>query len=324
MSLPARDAFWDSGRAVLMWLVILGHTIQELAAGNFFTHPLFKGIYLFHIPLFFFISGYFAYSSIKKHHWKSISRSAPRLLLPIFSLGSLQLILLLSKSALTLGDCFGCYVCLWFLWSLFECQVFGCILLHYKQPVWRFIWILIPLLLNIYYPRSIPYAEYMSFTWPFYLIGMWARFKGFNSNHINARWYWALPAAILLYFLFQNSWYIYLSPLSFSFESAGIAIFRIAAALTSGTVFLALVHQCAAKLRIAKIGTATLGIYVIQCVLCNLASQFTYPPFCSQEWFMIPLSLLIFFLAYHTYLLTRKIPLVGTLIYGDPIHRKSH
>ena len=77
LSLPARDAFWDAGRAVLMWLVILGHTIQELAAGNFFTHPLFKGIYLFHIPLFFFISGYFAYSSIKKHHWKSISRSAP-------------------------------------------------------------------------------------------------------------------------------------------------------------------------------------------------------------------------------------------------------
>lgn len=323
MSSPARDTFWDASRAALMWLVILGHTIQELADGNFFTHPLFKGIYLFHIPLFFFISGYFAYSSIRKHRWQSISRSATRLLLPVFSLGTLRVILLLSKSTITPGDFFGCYVCLWFLWSLFECQVFGCILLHYKQPVWRFIWILIPLLLNIYYPSSMPYAEYMSFTWPFYLLGMWGKSKGFTSQHINTRWYWALPAAILFYFTYQDTWYIYLSPLSISPESAGIALFRIAAALAAGSVFLALMHQCPATLHIAKIGTSTLGIYVIQCILCNLVSRFSFPPFTSQVWFMLPLSLLVFFLCYWAYLLTRKIPLVGMLVYGDPLRRIS-
>ena len=181
----------------------------------------------------------------------------------------------------------------------------------------RVIFLFLPIIICVLLRNYIPYADYISFAWPFYILGMFARHMGFNRNHINKNWFWAIIPAAGAFLLYKEHWFIYLSPLRFSAESIFIALFRILAALASGTVFLALMHQCAAMLRIAKLGLATLGIYVVQTVICYMSSRCTYPALFSETWVILPLSFLVFLLSYYTYQVTRLIPFAGTLFYGD-------
>ena len=54
-----RDYFFDNLKAVLIFLVVLGHFLLPIHGDN----PLVvvkRLIYIFHMPLFVFVSGYFA------------------------------------------------------------------------------------------------------------------------------------------------------------------------------------------------------------------------------------------------------------------------
>lgn len=56
---PVRDPLWDNLRVAAIALVVVGHTIE--AAGSYDpAYSLYLFIYAFHMPLFAFISGYFA------------------------------------------------------------------------------------------------------------------------------------------------------------------------------------------------------------------------------------------------------------------------
>lgn len=324
MSQAGREAFWDNTRAVLMWLVVLGHTIQQFVGAGFFSHSLFKAIYLFHIPLFFFISGYFALASIRKHRFAGLKKTALRLLPPIFTMGSLQLILMLWQGkSFEPTSVWRCYVCLWFLWSLFECQLFAYLLKATRNRIIRFVTLCLPFVLCLVAPQYIPYADYLGLAWPCFVIGMYSRHKGFSRLSITPHWYWAAPAAILCFYLFQDDWYVYTCPLSLSLSSIGVALFRLAAAFSSGCVFLAIMHQCSDRLHLANIGSATLGIYVIQSVVFKVVSYLHLPAYLSQTWVMITASLAIFFLSYFTYVLTRRLPIAAALAYGDIPPRKA-
>lgn len=54
-----RDYFFDNLKAVLIFLVVLGHFLLPIRGENFLV-VLKRLIYVFHMPLFVFVSGYFA------------------------------------------------------------------------------------------------------------------------------------------------------------------------------------------------------------------------------------------------------------------------
>ena len=54
-----RDYFFDNVKAVLMFLVVLGHLLLPIH-GESFLVVVKRLIYVFHMPLFVFVSGYFA------------------------------------------------------------------------------------------------------------------------------------------------------------------------------------------------------------------------------------------------------------------------
>ncbi|MDY6092633.1 MAG: acyltransferase family protein, partial [Prevotella sp.] len=54
MATKTRDPFWDTLKAMLIVLVVLGHT------GTAMGDRWLSVIYAFHMPLFIFISGYFS------------------------------------------------------------------------------------------------------------------------------------------------------------------------------------------------------------------------------------------------------------------------
>lgn len=54
-----RDKFWDVTKALLIFFVVLGHTL-ELNLNDRINLALYNTIYTFHMPLFIFLSGHFS------------------------------------------------------------------------------------------------------------------------------------------------------------------------------------------------------------------------------------------------------------------------
>lgn len=65
MSAKGRIVFFDNLKGILIFLVVLGHVIIPVYDENYALDYIYQFIYVFHMPLFIFISGFFAKSSYK-------------------------------------------------------------------------------------------------------------------------------------------------------------------------------------------------------------------------------------------------------------------
>ena len=60
MESTKRDYYFDNLKGFLIFTVVIGHIFENISSSVLRTHELVLVIYLFHMPLFTFISGYFA------------------------------------------------------------------------------------------------------------------------------------------------------------------------------------------------------------------------------------------------------------------------
>ncbi|MCU1413313.1 MAG: hypothetical protein JWN80_653 [Microbacteriaceae bacterium] len=60
----ARTPFWDNGRYIAMALVIVGHATLKMIGTSDPAYAVYLFVYLFQVPVFVMISGYFAKSSL--------------------------------------------------------------------------------------------------------------------------------------------------------------------------------------------------------------------------------------------------------------------
>ena len=72
VSKDAREYFFDNLKFILIFLVVLGHFVEVSMDVSINAKLIWNFIYSFHMPLFVFISGYFAKNAIKS---KNINRS---------------------------------------------------------------------------------------------------------------------------------------------------------------------------------------------------------------------------------------------------------
>lgn len=70
--MAARDAYWDSLKYVLIAFVVLGHCIELYYPDKSINRAVYNTIYLFHMPLFVFISGRFSHLKDRYKYKKSI------------------------------------------------------------------------------------------------------------------------------------------------------------------------------------------------------------------------------------------------------------
>lgn len=68
-------------KSILISLVVVGHSIQ-FSDVSFESNWLFRFIYSFHMPLFFFVSGFLSFKST--FSIRELPRKLKRLLLPFF------------------------------------------------------------------------------------------------------------------------------------------------------------------------------------------------------------------------------------------------
>ena len=61
-----RIAYWDNLKAFLIFTVVLGHFLIDVKFEGKVINSLFDYIYIFHMPAFVLVSGYFSKSYIKK------------------------------------------------------------------------------------------------------------------------------------------------------------------------------------------------------------------------------------------------------------------
>lgn len=140
-----RDYFFDNARAILIFLVVLGHLLQPYTSEDKFLQALYLLIYSFHMPTFLFISGYFAKNLDKPNYLEKIAK---KLLLPyviFFAFFSLYYYFTGKEDAIQL-DPFNPVFALWFLLTLFFFHVVLVIVRRYNPYIVLFISILVSVL----------------------------------------------------------------------------------------------------------------------------------------------------------------------------------
>ena len=182
MSRTARIGTLDIYKGLAILLVVVGHLAQS-ATPDFDRSLLFKGIYMFHMPLFFFVCG--MVYSLKgsglsaKGLGESVGKRAQQLLLPFFAWYVVGYFITNSQLP------FGQYMVrlwkspdygLWFLWVLF---VFSCVAdcgrffaVATRIPLWIFLILAWAVLFHLRTDHSALGIGLIAYHMPFFVAGI--------------------------------------------------------------------------------------------------------------------------------------------------------
>ncbi|AGK54148.1 acyltransferase family protein [Bacillus sp. 1NLA3E] len=72
--MKTREAYYDNAKVLLIFLMVFGHLLQSYIQENKFIFALYTTIYLFHMPAFILISGYFAKGFRQKGYLLKITK----------------------------------------------------------------------------------------------------------------------------------------------------------------------------------------------------------------------------------------------------------
>jgi fucose 4-O-acetylase-like acetyltransferase len=116
-STSKRSKFFDNAKFILIFLVVFGHVISPLKEHDGILYNIYSIIYLFHMPAFIFISGYFSKGFQQKGYFSKLMK---KLLLPyvIFQIMYSGFYYLTGKDAAFHVDILQPHWSLWFLLSM--------------------------------------------------------------------------------------------------------------------------------------------------------------------------------------------------------------
>lgn len=135
------DPYFCNLKFVLIFLVILGHLIEKHIYVNHYLYIIYTVIYMVHMPLFAFVSGYFSKNSDKKLN--RIWRIGGQLL--ILHLGWLLINLFLTGG---LEGWKSPYWYFWYLLSLFCWKWMGILILSvYRRLMSKGVWVFRPFII---------------------------------------------------------------------------------------------------------------------------------------------------------------------------------
>lgn len=199
-----RNLYLDSLKGVTIWLVVIGHVIQTFVP-SWQEYPAAKLIYMFHMPLFIAISGYFFSLSVRKYTFITyIKKIVIRLLLPSICWGTI------SCFAITLNKIINSkpidlYYCiqvittgLWYLTALFVLSFIGAIIHHYFNKFKWIAWGIIYCAFTFIIPYNTWMHNELWFLLPFFLFG--AYYYKHNKQSLCI----AIIASFLLIIYFQK------------------------------------------------------------------------------------------------------------------------
>jgi len=275
------------GMAII--LVVYGHLLQRtmlMTGDDFFAHPVFKIIYTFHMPLFFFISGYLVARSLSRKNIPTVFMARCQgLLFPHLVWGTLAVLVLWTLSAKQQPVNFAAewihqlFITpqIWFLWALFFCSaaLLLCVPLQkYVGPlIFLAMWGLMLLIPN----KQIYGLYYIIWFFPFYAVGyLFSRDEASLMAKLNKKFVFAM--CLVLFAILAPLWsyadYIYNNKMSVFSEYPNVAVSQMAyryvvGFLGIGLTFFAGAYLVKTSVRyfLEFIGSYSLEIYLLQCFL---------------------------------------------------------
>lgn len=173
-----RDLSFDFIKGVLIFLVVCGHCLNEIHAQH--THGVIDfWIYTFHMPIFMFVSGWFAWHSLDKGFFSTLRSKLHRLALPALIWSS---IIFVQRIVMGETASFRCFYesCrgMWFLWCLFGLFCISALIwkLRYRDVIATCLAVTL-LALYPYYPNDLLKHFKVALYFPVFFLGA-------NLSHI--------------------------------------------------------------------------------------------------------------------------------------------
>jgi len=124
MTAENRIHYWDTLRAVLIFLVVLGHLLGSISLKAYpDLKALYLWIYLFHMPAFFIVSGRFSGSYLKRDLKGRLRLLAGYLILYVLFVAALHLGAILRLEGLSADLFLYCDNAPWFLLAMVFCHL---------------------------------------------------------------------------------------------------------------------------------------------------------------------------------------------------------
>mgnify|MGYP002623351639 CR=1 FL=1 len=269
-----RDPYWDCLKFILIFMVVFGHTLKGKIASGSFGMGVYNFIYIFHMPLFIFISGRFSQKRKNKRFFFNILR-----LLETYIVFQIILTLLkafVNHKSIVLTNFF--FTPEWAMWYL-PALVFWRLLLHIipdnilelhaKQLT------IISFIIGIG-GGFIPFDTYFTShhtlaSLPFFMMGYYSYRVNIREklSHVPSWTAWcSLTILLLLCVLWFNGKFYYILTCGYSYFHhpiygvAGNMIGRIIVYALAIFISLMLMRIVPASTKMAKWGSVTMIIYV--------------------------------------------------------------
>ena len=295
--MAVRDYELDFAKAILIILVIIGHSLQYsygndyLSSGHYFNNHLYRLIYSFHMPLFMMISGYLFSTSNKRSLIQLWRLKLQAIGLPLLSFCfvcnfpySIQLISdgLYVKGFGRLFLCLLHYKVMWFLFALLINIFFVSMLYRIvSKRSCLYLSFCILTFFSMLIPKYWIEPEYL-FTFPFFALGFALKEYNYHLYFVTKPkliFFISIVFSIIILQFFTYDTYIYISGFCI-LESPQYLFFvnlkRIIIALIVSCAFMQLVYLLPQRIKVycffSKLSRFTLLIYGV-----NIFVDIYYP-----------------------------------------------
>lgn len=287
-------------KGAAMFLMLWGHCIECCANGTFtpFDHPLFLGIYSFHMPLFMLVSGYLFFFSFRKRELKPLLIHRTQGLLQPIVLGGVlnQFFMVLLYKGMDWGATFlgGSLMpglnTFWFLWCVLACSI----VVSVACKVTRHWWLQgILLVLGSGFIILFPSPDLFLSMYPFFLLGFfYAKWEIQVPAWVRRLRYLSLAAFPVLVSFYETSDSFYITPVynrSIGITaSAVVDLYRTAVGLAGSLFVMTLLWEAVRwlygrrvleklLLPLERMGKNSLQLYCISTALISGYLPVLYP-----------------------------------------------
>jgi fucose 4-O-acetylase-like acetyltransferase len=278
-----RNEFVDYLKGWLILLVVWGHAIQYLAYqdAQFWSDPIFRLIYIFHMPLFMAVSGYVGFGAIQRLAVPAYaSRRIRQVLAPILGWAIVFRLLLALPGWLLAGAPapaawfiklghdlqFESWLRFWFLWAVFLAAMITAVLRAARLDRWpAFLFVTIA---SLFLPDEANLGLIKSVL-PFYFLGhLFARGPLIPSASLQPKLLGVgLAATLAAWLAWKPQYHAYLVSLRLTSANAGFLAVRFATVAVVSATFVLLawrVYRPGRGAILIGLGRASLGIYILQ------------------------------------------------------------
>ena len=323
-----RLLFYDILKAYAIVIVVLGHVIQTFNPEWKMDNVLI-GIYMFHMPLFIAISGFFFVKSADKNTIGTlIKKRFVSIMLPSLTMGVIDVLLIggskLSRhkpiDVLYFTDIL--FTGLWFLTVLFILTVIGTVL-YRKLKGWSFYLGWLVIWLFFYIMPDVWVLNQIEFLLPFYVLGIIGRNVKWENLNVGIS-VLALIGFCTCFsiFTFDDTMYAMGSD-CFSLNYFYGTSLRLVSGISGILCSLAFI-SCLSKLsknvsKVAAVGAMTLPIYVLHqkfLILNKMVHLHT-----DNHVLMILIALMLILITIGTYKILHRNKYLALLLFGEAQHK---